>query len=119
MVADLVGRVLVTDKPPGVLSHVQFLATMVARFVATGRIMTSSEVPEVPMECLTNHAQAIAKSSSAKILKRGWQAYVKQSAKQWSQPVVKVLPASKARRSKPSNKAKPAARQLLLADDQG
>ena len=53
-IADLVGRVLVTDAKPGEPSHACFLAAMVSLFVKQGRVLTGAEVAVIPKESLAN-----------------------------------------------------------------
>ena len=58
-VSSLVGRVLVTDSMPGKISHVHFLAAMVADHVKKNLIVTSADVAQIPCEALAPRTQEV------------------------------------------------------------
>ena len=109
-VSALVGRVLVTDSMPGKLNHVHFLAAMVADHVRKGLIVTSADVAQIPREALVPRAQAVAGMTTSS--KRGWLQHVKETARKWSRPIVRLAPRPKPEaRPQVMTKAKPAAKR--------
>ena len=70
-VSSLVGRVLVTDSMPGKISHVHFLAAMVADYVKKNLVVTSAAVAQIPRKALAPRAQEVV-DTATKRKKRGW-----------------------------------------------
>ena len=109
-VSALVGRVLVTDSMPGKINHVHFLAAMVADYVKKGLVVTSADVAQIPREALVPRAQAVIDTTANS--KRGWLQHVREAARKWSRPTVKLAPRPKPEaRPQPKAKAKPAVKR--------
>ena len=118
-VSALVGRVLVTDSMPGKRSHVHFLAAMVADHVKRGLIVTSADIAQIPREALIPRAQAAAGTTASS--NRGWLQHVKETARKWSRPIVRLAarPKPEARpqimtEAKPAAKKRPGALKAAL-----
>ena len=119
-VSSLVGRVLVTDSMPGKISHVHFLAAMVADYVKKNLVVTSAAVAQIPREALAPRAQEVV-DTATKSKKRGGLQHVREAARKWSRPIVKLAarprpeakPQPKAK-AKPAVKRRPGALQAVL-----
>ena len=85
----MVGRVLVTDSMPGKISHVHFLAAMVADHVKKNLIVTSADVAQIPREALAPRAQEVL-DTATKSKRCGWLQHVRNAARKWSRPIVKL-----------------------------
>ena len=103
-VSSLVGRGLVTDSMTGKISHVHFLAAMVADYVKKNLVVTSAAVAQIPREALAPRAQEVV-DTATKSKKRGWLQHVREAARKWCRPIVK-LAARPRPEAKPQLKAK-------------
>ena len=88
-VSSLVGRVLVTDSMPGKISHVHFLAAMVADYVKKNLVVTSADVAQIPREALAPRAQEVV-DTATKSKKRGWLQHAIEAARKCSRHIVKL-----------------------------
>ena len=110
-VSALVGRVLVTDSMPGKISHVHFLAAMVADYVKKNLVVTSADVAQIPREALAPRAQAVF-DTATKSRKRGWLQHVRDAVRKWSRPIAELAAAPKPQaKPQPKAKAKPAVKK--------
>ena len=106
----VVGRVLVADSMPGGISHVHSLAAMVAHYFKRGPIFTSASIAQIPREALAPCARTVADTAARS--RCGWLQHVKETARKWSGPAVKLAARPKLEaRTQPEAKAKPAARR--------
>ena len=102
-VSSLVGRGLVTDSMTGKISHVHFLAAMVADYVKKNLVVTSAAVAQIPRKALAPRAQEVIDTATKK-RKRGWLQHVREAARKWSRPIAKL-----AARPRPEAKPQPKA----------
>ena len=104
----VVGRVLVADSMPGEISHVHSLAAMIAHYFKRGPIVTSASIAQIPREALAPCARAVADTAARS--RCGWLQHVKETARKWSGPAVKLAARPKLEaRPQPEAKEKPAA----------
>ena len=106
----LVRRILVIGSMLGKINHVHFLAAMVADHIKKGLIVTSADIAQIPREALVPRAQAVVGTTASS--KRGWLQHVKETARKWSRPIVRLAARPKPE-AKPQSRteAKPAAKR--------
>ena len=110
-VSALVGRVLVTDSMPGKISHVHFLAAMVADYVKKNLVVTSADVAQIPREALAPRAQAVF-DTATKSRKRGWLQHVRDAVRKLGRPIAGLAAAPKPQaKPQPKARAKPAVKK--------
>ena len=86
------------------ISHVHFLATMVAGYVKENLVVTSADVAQIPREALAPRAQEVV-DTATKSEKHRWLHHIKRADRKWSRPIAKL-----AARPKPKNKSQPKAK---------
>ena len=79
-VNSLVGRILVTDSMPGKISHVHFLAAMVAEYVKRNLVATAADIAHIPRDALAPRAQTVF-DTATKNKVRGWLQPVKDAGR--------------------------------------
>ena len=83
---------------------------MIAHYVKRGLIVTSASIAQIPREALAPCARAVADTAARS--RRGWWQHVKETARKWSGPAVKLAARPKLEaRTQPEAEAKPAARR--------